>query len=57
VLETVATTVFVLVHAPPGKRFDSVVLLPAHIYNVPVVAGGTGFTVTVVNEVQPAAVV
>jgi hypothetical protein len=38
----VATPVAELLHAPPVVAFDNVVLLPAHIVAVPVIAPGEG---------------
>ena len=45
---TVATPVFRLVHVPVGSVSDNVVVFPAHIIDVPVIAAGGKLTVTVV---------
>ena len=52
----VATPTVLLFHVPPPTASESVVLLPAHNANVPVI-GANGFTVTTAEAVQPAAVV
>jgi hypothetical protein len=50
----VATVVALLLHAPPEVRSVSCVVAPAHTARLPVIATGTGFTVTVVVIEQPA---
>ena len=50
---TVATEVVPLVHVPPASTSDNVVVCPAHITNVPEIAVGKGFTVTIVVIIQP----
>ncbi len=50
----VATPELLLAHVPPPVVEDSVVVVPAHIEVVPVIAAGIAFTVTVVVLTQPA---
>ena len=50
---TVATEVLPEVHVPPGSASFSVLVVPLHTYSGPVIAGGIGFTVTVVIACEP----
>jgi hypothetical protein len=43
----------VLLHVPPVATFVSVVPTPMHDVAVPVVAGGSGFTVTAFVTIHP----
>lgn len=49
---TVAIDVLPLVHVPPVVALLSVVFVPSHISNVPVIAAGSGFTVAVAVRIQ-----
>jgi hypothetical protein len=51
--DIVAIEVFDVVHPPSGVASLSVVHVPLHIANVPVIGAGTGFTVTVIVCIQP----
>jgi len=42
-----------LVHTPPATELASVIVLPVHTFELPEIAEGDGFTVTVVVTVQP----
>ena len=55
----VATPMDVLLHVPNAVASASVVVKPAHTVNVPVIAAGNGFTVTItlLVFVQPVAVI
>ena len=53
---TVAIVVALLVQVPPVTASLSVAVDPMHIIAVPVIADGTGFTVTVFVAIQPLAV-
>lgn len=44
---TVAIVVLLLLHVPPVKASDKSVVYPAQSVLIPVIAGGIGFTVTV----------
>ena len=48
-----AIVVLLLLQAPPLVRSPSTVVAPGHSENVPVIAYGSGFTVTVAWAVQP----
>jgi hypothetical protein len=48
-----ATLVLLLTHVPPVVTLLSVVLMPWHITNVPVIGGGIGLTVTTLVTTQP----
>jgi hypothetical protein len=50
---TVATAGVPLDHVPPGVMLLKVVVLPAHMPVMPVIATGGGVTVTVVTTAQP----
>ena len=52
-LFTVATEPLLLLHTPPKSELPSVVLLPAQIENVPLIAPGSGLTVTTCVCWQP----
>ena len=49
----VATAVLLLVQVPPAAPSLSAVVAPTHACNIPVIAVGPEFTVTVVAAVQP----
>ena len=46
VVPTVAIDGMLLLHTPPGLASDSAVAWPWHIVPAPVIAAGTGYTVT-----------
>lgn len=50
---TVATTVLLLLHTPPVVASLKLVVVPVHIYGVPVMATGDGITVMDFVTVQP----
>jgi hypothetical protein len=50
---TVAIVVFELLHVPDGIASLSMVVKPEHIEVIPVIAGGRGLTVTIVEAAQP----
>ena len=50
---TVATAALPVVHVPPVTVLMNSVAAPAHTSGVPVMAGGSPVTVTVVDIVQP----
>ena len=50
---TVAILVLPLVHVPPDVVLLNAVVKPSHTTGVPVIAGGAGFTVTVVVTEHP----
>lgn len=54
---TVAMAVLLLLHGQPGVASFSVVVAPWHINVVPVIATGSGVTVTTAYALQPAGVV
>ena len=54
-LPTVATSVLLLLQAPPVVWSLSAVVAPEHTDSVPSIGGGSAFTVTVVRAVQPVA--
>jgi hypothetical protein len=47
-VDTVATPVLLLAHDEPGVTSDSVVVDPAQVLTVPIIAAGSGLMVTVV---------
>lgn len=49
----VPIAVLLLLHVPNGAVFVKVVVPPWHTANVPPIAGGLGFTVTVAVVMQP----
>jgi hypothetical protein len=49
----IATPVFELAHVPPPTEFVSVVVTFAHIFMLPPIALGSGFTVTTVVFLHP----
>jgi hypothetical protein len=49
----VATDGVLLLHVPPVVVLLTVVVSPAHTCSVPVMAAGSGFTVTVAVRIQP----
>lgn len=51
----VATAVLLLVHDPPVIVFVNVVVAPAHMFLVPLIAVGPGLTVTTVVILHPVA--
>jgi hypothetical protein len=51
----VATELLLLLHVPPVDVFVSVVVIPKHTTGVPVIAAGSGLTVTSAVEIQPVA--
>ena len=53
VAPTVAVAVLLLLHVPPVVGSLSVVVAPMHTTAVPVIAAGSGFTVTVAVFVHP----
>ena len=53
----VATAVLLLLHVPPATVLLSVILDPTHTADVPVIAAGIAYTVTVAYATQPAAMV
>ena len=56
-ISVVATAVLLLDHEPPKVASLNVVVTPWQINVVPVIANGSGLTVTVVNTKQPPVVV
>jgi hypothetical protein len=52
-LPTEATVLLLLVHVPPDIVLLNIVVCPEHTVGVPVLAGGTGFTVITVVIGQP----
>ena len=53
VAEPAVALVLPLLHVPPTVASIKVTVDPAHIADTPVIAEGTGFTVMVVEVVQP----
>lgn len=49
----VPTTVFTLSHVPPAGVLLKVVVPPTHILLLPVIAPGSGFTVSIAVATQP----
>jgi hypothetical protein len=49
----VATGVLLLLHVPPVITSVNVVVVPGQMLNVPVIADGTGLTVTIVVARHP----
>jgi hypothetical protein len=49
----VATAVLLLIHSPLPVALVSVVVVASQIAKVPAIATGVGFTVTVVDLIQP----
>jgi hypothetical protein len=49
----VATALLLLVHVPDAVALDKVVVEPIHVFGVPVIAAGSGSTVTFVVLIQP----
>lgn len=49
----VATVTLLLAHVPPVLALLSVVVAPVHTDVVPVIAAGSGFTVTTIDLAQP----
>ena len=43
----------VLLHVPPAVAFPRAIVMPTHVGTLPVMAGGSGFTVTVLFAVHP----
>ena len=52
-LSIVATAPLLLLHVPPGVGSLRQLPKPIQIPSVPVIGPGLGFTVTVVNDIQP----
>jgi hypothetical protein len=52
---TVAVVTSLLLHVPPDAASVKPVVKPTHTVAMPVMAGGSAFTVTVVVAVQPVA--
>ena len=50
---TVATPTLPLVHPPPPVVVLKVVVNPAHTISFPVIALGSGYTVTIAVAIQP----
>jgi len=50
----VATEGLPLLHTPPGVASDSATVIPPHTVELPVIAAGTGLTVSSIVAVQPA---
>jgi hypothetical protein len=55
-ISTVATEALLLLHEPPVVAFANDVADPAQTLPVPVIAPGSGFTVTIAVVIQPLAV-
>ncbi len=49
----VATAVLLLAHVPPVTALVSVFDPPVQTVFMPVIAGGKGFTVTIIVDIQP----
>ena len=55
VVTTVPTAVLLLLHVPPELVLASVVVRPVHTVAEPIIAGGSGATVTTTVRLQPVA--
>ena len=53
--DSVATAVLLLLHVPPEGELTKVVVSPVQMVALPLIAVGSGFTVTICVRLQPPA--